>query len=266
MEKSKNGNLMKGIVVVTYAAMVIINALANILPINGVNTGQVSDSYPNLFAPAGLTFSIWGVIYLLLLLHTLYQAGLLRGKEEMVNDVLLRKVAAAFSISSLVNIAWIFSWHYKAIYLSLIFIVCLLVCLIYIAHAISEQTLSTREKLLVRLPFSVYFGWITVATIANVTTFLVSIEWDGFGINEPTWTVIILIVGALIGISTAIRFKDIAYNLVLIWAYFGIWYKHTTTFSNQYTGVIITVIACMALFAGTLVYILISGKRKQSIK
>lgn len=250
MDGNKRWLLLKSLVVVTFIIMIAVNALANLLPINGISTGAVSDSYPNLFAPAGLTFSIWGLIYVLLAMHTLYQLGLFRGKGNKVNEVLLYKTGVLFTVSSLVNAAWIFSWHYRLIPLSMVLMIILLICLINIAVIINEQSLSLREKFLIRLPFSVYFGWITVATIANAMTLLVSIGWNRFGMSESTWTIIILVVGMLIGVATTIRFKDIAYGLALVWAYAGILIKHTSAsgFSNQYPYVIITVSICIAIF------------------
>lgn len=269
MKNASQGPWGKLLIVVTFLAMVTVNALANILPINGIGTGAVSDSYPNLFAPAGLTFAIWGLIYLLLAAHTLYQLGLFLSKETKANDALLRKTGIVFSISSIINTAWIFSWHYQIIPLSMILMACLLFCLIVIVSAISNaQNLSVREKLLLRLPFSVYFGWITVATIANATTLLVSIGWDGFGLPESAWAVIILATGALIGAVTSIRFKDVSYGLVLVWAYAGILIKHTSAsgFSNQYPDVIIAVIACIVVFAGAILYNLFTGTHKKAVQ
>ena len=259
MEK-KNTNLpLKLFVVITFIIMVTVNALSALLPINGITPGEVSDSYPNLFAPAGITFSIWSLIYLLLAAYTLYQLCLFRGKEKKINESLLHKTGIVFSISSLVNAAWIFSWHYRIIPLSMVLMVCLLICLIDITAIINAQSLSPREKLLIRLPFSVYFGWITVATIANATALLVSLGWNGFVIPESVWAIIILAVGALIGTATLLRFSNIAYGLVLVWAYTGILIKHTTAsgFGGQYPGVIFTASICMALFALTIIYTLI---------
>ena len=258
MEKKNTHLLLNFFVVVTFVIMVTVNALSALLPINGLTPGEVSDSYPNLFAPAGITFSIWGLIYLLLAAHTLYQLGLFRGKDKKVNNELLRKTAIVFSASSLVNAAWIFSWHYRIIPLSMVLMVFLLICLIEIFTDINAQSLSLREKILIRLPFSVYFGWITVATIANATTLLVSLGWNGFGLTEASWAIVILAVGALIGTATLLRFKSIAYGLVLVWAYAGIFIKHTTAsgFSNQYPGVIVAVSICLALFIVVIGYIL----------
>lgn len=264
MAKTKTSRLLKLLIALTFVAMLAVNALANILPINGITTGAVSDSYPNLFTPAGLTFAIWGLIYLLLAASTLYQLGLFRGKEK-ADETLLRNVGRLFAVSSLINIAWIFAWHYQLIPLSMLLMVLLLICLIDIAFTINSKELTTREKWFIRLPFSVYFGWITVATIANATVLLVSLGWDGFGISQSTWTIIILAVGALIGILTALRFNDIAYLLVFIWAYAGILIKHLSPsgFAGQYRGIVMILIVCLALFAATAIYIFISRRNKQ---
>ncbi|MEA4889974.1 MAG: tryptophan-rich sensory protein [Clostridiaceae bacterium] len=258
MEGKKPDFLLKFFVSVTFAAMIVVNALANILPINGIGTGAVSDAYPNLFAPAGLTFSIWGLIYILLAAHTLYQLGLFRSKDGKAADALLRKIGIIFAVTSLINAAWIFSWHYRIIPLSMILMVCLLIGLIDIRVIINTQSLSAREKILIRLPFSVYFGWITVATIANATALLVSVGWDRFGLPESLWTILMLAAGALIGAAVIIRYRDFAYGLVLVWAYAGILIKHTTAagFSNQYPDIIITVSICLALFIAMLLYTL----------
>lgn len=255
---NKEGLLLKVVVVVTFVAMIAVNALANILPINGISTGAVSDSYPNLFAPAGLTFYIWGLIYVLLSAHTLYQIGFFRGNEKKADDVLMCKIGIVFSVLSLANAVWVFSWHYRIIPLSMALTTFMLICLIVIVTAINAQSLSLREELLIRLPFRVYFGWITVATIANATVLLVSTGWNGFGLPEATWTIVILAVGALIGVATLLRFQDIAYGLVLIWAYAGILIKHTSAsgFSNQYPGVIVAVNICLALFIAAVVLVL----------
>ena len=195
MDSKQNGIALKIITAVTYAAMIAVNAMANALPINGIDTGAVSDAYPNLFAPAGLTFAIWGLIYLLLAGYTLYQFGLFQGDKSIVKTELLRKVDIVFSISSLANFCWIFSWHYRIIPLSMVLMLVILACLMYINGIIKKEQLSNKEKLFIKLPFSVYFGWITVATIANMTVLLVDIGWNGFGISEPIWAVIILITG-----------------------------------------------------------------------
>jgi hypothetical protein len=243
--------------------MIVVNVLANIIPINGVTTGEVSEAYENLFTPAGITFAIWSLIYFSLACYTLYQIGFLQGSERHIKTELLEKIGIYFSISSIANSIWIFLWHYDFITLTVIFMFIILICLIIIVTKISKNKLTFREKLLIRLPFSIYFGWITIATVANITTFLVSINWNGFGISEVTWTIIILIVGVIISALTIIKFKDIAYGLVIIWAYMGIYIKHTSVngFANQYPSIITTVIISIAIIIITELYaIYLKGK------
>ena len=202
-----------------YIAMVAVNFLANALPIGGVTTGEASDSFGNLFTPAGITFSIWGLIYLLLLGYTIYQFGFGKKNTSEQREQLFATINKYFLITSMANIAWIFAWHYGVIWLSMLIMFALLFFLIKIADVINKEKYNALETVLVRLPFGVYFGWITVATIANITVFLVSINWNGFGIAESIWTVIVLTVGALIGSIRMLKDKNIYYGLVLVWAY-----------------------------------------------
>lgn len=231
---------------VAYVAMVVVNFSANSLPINNRSTGEISDAYPNLFAPAGVTFSIWGLIYLLLAGYVIYQFA----KSGQQREGIFKKINPLFIATSLANMAWIFAWHYDYIGLSVFIMAILLVLLIKIADVLRGERFASAEKLFVWAPFSVYFGWITVAAIANITVFMVSIGWKGFGIADFAWTSIILIVGALIGIVRMRKDKNIAYGLVLVWAYLGILLKHLSVggFNGQYPSVIATVIICLIMF------------------
>lgn len=247
---SRKGIPLKILVLIIYLGMVTANALANILPINGLNTGEVSDSFSNLFAPAGLTFAIWGLIYFLLLIFVIYQFIPAKRDESQTR---LKKVQILFVISSIANIGWIFAWHYLQIMLSLVLMLVILVSLILADRQVSRQTnMTIRERLCVKLPFSIYFGWITVATVANVTTLLVDLGWDGFGISENIWTVIILIVAALIALAVVKTRLNWAFGAVFVWAYIGILIKHldsTVGFGGQYIEVIVTVSICLGLLA-----------------
>lgn len=263
MAVNKTGRSIRTLVVVSFLVMVIVNALANILAINGVTTGRVSDSYPNLFAPAGLTFAIWGLIYLLLAGYTLYQLGLFQNNNAAPRVELFGKVGFLFSVSSLANAAWIFAWHYHRIALSMLLMIVILVSLILIVQEINKQKLSLRERIFIRLPFSVYFGWITVATIANATVLLVSLGWNGWGISESAWAVLIITVGLIIGMATTYLNEDVAYGLVIIWAYVGILIKHTSAngFGGQYPSVIAAVIISLVFLFILESYMVILRKR-----
>jgi hypothetical protein len=229
-------------VILTFLLMITANALANILPINGLNTGQVSNNYINLFAPAAITFSIWGLIYLLLSVYTIYQLYALKSKPYTAN--FFDEIGIYFSISSVANTLWIIAWHYLYISISLVLMIIILVSLIKINKIIRKKSLDTEIRKIISLPFSIYFGWITVATIANVTTLLVSINWQGFGIPDFIWTIVVLIVGLVIGSINMYKHKDFFYGLVFLWAYIGILIKHIqkSGFNGNYLTIIITIL------------------------
>jgi hypothetical protein len=246
---------IKIFVAVTYIAMMVMNFLANSLPINNRGTGEISNAYPNLFAPAGPAFSIWGLIYLLLGIYVIYQFV----KKDQKTEEIIQKINPFFIATSLANISWIFAWHYDYIAISVAIMAVLLILLIKIADIIRLGNFTTIEKVSIWAPFSIYFGWITVASIANITIFLVSIGWNGFGLADFVWTSIILLVGALIGILRMNKDKNIAYGLVLVWAYSWILFKHLSLsgFDGQYQSIIVTAIVCLAFFlfsVGRLIY------------
>ena len=263
MFKNKKYNAIRVFATITFIIMVTVNALANILPINGQTTGEISDHYANLFAPAGYTFSIWGLIYILLLVYTIYQLGVFKSSRKENKD-LLDKVGILFAISSIANSIWIFAWHYNVIWLSLLLIIVVLISLILINKEIRNTNLTFKEKILVRIPFSIYFGWITVATIANVTTFLVSVNWNGFGISDEVWTVIVLLVGFLIASAVIVRNRSISYALTIIWAYVGILMKHLQKngFNGAYPSVISAVSIYITFLVMVTIYTLLTDKKK----
>lgn len=262
MESKKKNIIASIIVLVTYLVMVTVNALANILPINGIGTGEISDSYANLFAPAGLTFAIWGVIYILLLGHSVYQ---LINRESLFKNEDYKWVGFWFAFSSIINTIWIFAWHYEIIWLSLILMILILVSLIIINMSLRNVHATTKEALFIKIPFAVYFGWITVATIANVTTFLVSINWNMFGISEVIWTDTMILVGAIVGFLAILYYKSFSYGLVIIWAYLGIAIKHLSSefFDGKYVSVVIAVIVSIVIIiAGQIIMLRIRAKNR----
>ena len=248
---------------VTYVLMVFVNYLANALPLNGRQTGEISDAYANLFAPAGITFAIWGVIYALLALHVLYQWGLFRGHGRDESG-LLNRVGTLFALSSLANTAWVFAWHYDQILLSTLLIAVILVLLAMIVLSIRRHNLAGRDWWLLAVPFSVYFGWLTVATVANITVWLVSIGWQGSGIPVEAWAAAIIAIAAVIGTTVLIRNRDMAYGLVLVWAFGGIIIKHTSPdgFAGQYPFVIGTTVACLLAFVAAEAALLLQRVRR----
>ena len=235
-------------VLLGFLVMVTVNALANTLPLNGVQTGAVADRYANLFTPAPITFAIWGAIYLLLFVYTVFQLLPLRGEGDPARQYLLRRIGTWFLVSSLLNAGWIFAWHYDQIVLTTILMALILLSLMRIGWLLRMPHCSPKEELALRLPFGLYFGWITVASIANVTVLLRSLNWTAFGIAEPLWMTAILIVGVIIGSVTMYRIRNVGYGLALVWAYAGILLRHTspTWYGGQYPLIVGVTIASLA--------------------
>ena len=206
-----------------YIATVVVNFLAIGLPLNNKTTQQLSDALPNLFVPAGITFSIWSIIYILLGIFAIYQAkDLIKSDKEELP--FLEKISFFFILSSIANVAWIFFWHYEQVAVSLIVMIVLFISLLmlYQRLEIGKGEVPKHEKYFIHVPISVYFGWITTATVANVTALLVALNWNGFGIADEVWAVVILAVVAVLYVLTVIMRNDIAYGLVGVWSTLGI--------------------------------------------
>lgn len=206
-------------VVVSILITLTVNTLANALPLNGLNTGQISDRFHVYFVPAGYVFSIWGLIYLGLIAYGIFQA-----LPTQRDNPRQRATGWWIALGGLANSAWIFLWHYEQFPLTLLAMFTLLGTLIitYLKLGIGRGKASKAETWAVRVPFSVYLGWITVATIANVTSVLDYVNWDRWGLAAETWMVIMLGVVLAVSLAMIITRRDIAYTLVILWALAGI--------------------------------------------
>jgi hypothetical protein len=248
-----------------FAGVVLVNGLANALPLNGKTTGQVSDQYPNLFVPAGFTFLIWGVIYLLLAAFVVYQLILaLRGSEEGVR--LAGRIGPLFLLSCFSNGGWIFAWHFERVGVSVLIMLVLLGSLIGIYERLrmGGGKAAASERYLVRLPFSVYLGWITIATIVNVTAFLVARGWNGFGLPDSFWTVVVVLVGILITLVVLFRRRDIPFALVVDWALVGILFKRLSYDEEPIISILIGIIAGLFLITAGILFQILQGMSRRS--
>jgi hypothetical protein len=219
-----------------FVFMLVMNVLATTLPLNGQATNEISDRYDTLFAPIGFTFAIWGVIYLLLGGYTVVQL--------VADNSVIRAITPWFIASSILNGAWIVAWHYEVLWLAAVIILGLLGTLIRINQHTTALRTTLGSTLAIRLPFAIYFGWVTVATVANISALLVQAGFaEGFWLSAETWTVVILVVAAVIGSITALVNSSAAYALVLVWAFWGILSRHLapTEWNQEFPGVILAV-------------------------
>ena len=233
-------------VILSIAATIVINILANTLPLNGLNTGEISDRFQVYFVPAGYVFSIWGLIYIGLIAYAVFQA--LPSQSE---NPRLRATGYLVALSGLANIAWIFLWHYEQFAWTLVAMISLLILLIviYLRLGIGITKVSTAEKWAVQIPFSVYLGWITVATVANITDLLFFLNWNGLGISPQVWFLVVLAAVVVISGLVSLTRRDIAYSLVILWALVGIAVKHSSI-----TLVMVASLVSVVIVAAILIY------------
>ena len=208
-------------------AVIIVNYLANILPLNGLTTEEISDMFPVLFTPAGYVFSIWGLIYLLLIGFVIHLFI-----YKPFNKTIPSAVGGLFILSCILNIMWVFSWHFLQIPLSMIIMLALLITLtaIYLLINRKKTEVSTADKILVKLPFSIYLGWISVAAIANFNVLLYYLGYYFSGISASFLTILMLIIATIIASLVFLSRNDFAYILVFLWAFIGIGIRHGTDF------------------------------------
>jgi benzodiazapine receptor len=246
----KKDTLRQSVNLLAVIATIAINGLANALPLNGQTTGEISDRFQVYFVPAGYVFSIWGLIYVGLVAFAVYQA-----LPSQRDNPRLRSLGYLFALSCVANIAWLFLWHYEIFPLTLVAMLALLLLLIaiYLRLGIGRAQVPSAEKWLVHVPFSIYLGWITVATIANVTSLLDYLNWGGWGISPEAWTVIMLMAGVGIASAVSLTRGDVAYMLVIVWAFAGIAIKHAGTPVVAIAAWVTTALVALMLVAGLFV-------------
>ncbi len=210
---------------VFFIIMVVMNGLAISLPLKGKTTKELSDKYPNLFVPTGLTFSIWSVIYTLLLVFCIYQVrSLFSKKPEPHLALILNSIGYLFILNATFNALWIVTWHYEILPLSIVIMLGILGTLIQINKNLKhvQPYISGGLKFVVKASFGLYFGWICIATIANATAILVAYGIMPEGISGQSWACIMILIGSCIGFIATINVRNGYVGLAIIWALIGI--------------------------------------------
>ena len=228
--------------IIALIAVVLVNAMANGLPINGRTASEVSADYESLFTPAGYAFGIWGLLYISLLAFVVYQA--LPARRQ---NVKLAKISKPWVASCVFNVVWIFLWHYDFIVLSLLAMLGLLLSLvaIYRELGIAVAPASNGRKFFVHLPFSLYTGWVSVATLANISAVQVATGWSDLWLSAENWAILKLAFAGAIGATFICRRRDIAATLVVAWAAFAISVKQADTAAVAGAALTLTGIALL---------------------
>lgn len=209
--------------------VLVMNYLANSLPLNGVTTGELSDKYHSLITPAGVAFSIWGIIYLSLIvwLGRLWY-GAFKKDERIIRDS--DQLLVWYPLNCTLNVGWLAAWHFGDVNLSLLIMIGILLTLamIYI-RAESFQGLW-------KFPFSIYLGWISVATIVNVSVMAIYNQWVLFPSDAVNTTLLMMVVASILGLVFIHHKRDVIYALVIAWALVFIAVANVAIQSIQYTG------------------------------
>ncbi|MGI9290861.1 MAG: tryptophan-rich sensory protein [Gammaproteobacteria bacterium] len=223
--------------IAAYVFVIALNGLANSLPVGGQTTGSVSAKYPSLFTPAGFTFSIWGLIYLSLLVFVIWQS-----LPAQRNNQRLSQVSTPFQLNAVLNGVWIIAWHYEFIFVSLLLMLGILITLVQIF-----RTLEPSDSLFLRFPFSLYTGWITVATIANISALQTGMEWNDLLFTAVQWTWLKLAVAGAIGAVVITSTRNVVYVAVIAWAAFGIYSKQGATPEVAGAAVTLSILALLLI-------------------
>ncbi|SFW22651.1 hypothetical protein [Chitinophaga sancti] len=238
-----------------YLMVIGVNALAGLGLINGNTTAQVSEKYDNLFVPAGFTFSIWGLIYLALIGFIIYQLWLAfaSGHEDSLEQF-MERMRGWWLISCMANSCWLFAWHYELLPLAILLMLTLLISLlaIHINFNIAAPGASRAMRWFVFIPFSLYLGWICVATVANIAALLVYSGWDGMSVPVTAILILVACAGATL---LVVKRHNIVAGMVAIWAFYGIIAKR----QSEVTTMALPVIICCLSAIGV---VLVAGIRE----
>jgi len=243
MNMNMNMNIKQVFVWLATIITIGVNALAVILPLNSISTKEISDSFDTYFVPVGYVFSIWGIIYLLLILFAIGYTFIFSSEKKYIENIYPLYLFSAF-----LNCVWIFLWHYGFFFTTVVVMVSLLVTLILIYRILLQnKTQSWKETLFLHAPFSVYLGWISVATIANISDALWLLNWSAFGITGPIWAAIMMGIAGLLAVIMTLFKKDKLFALVIIWALVGIIVKFPDQMIMKYTGLSVIGVVGLAL-------------------
>jgi len=244
--------------IVALVFTLVINGISEAIPLNAQTSAQIANRLPIFFVPANYVFSIWGVIYTLLIIFIVYQA--LPSQRE---NPYLCKIGYWFALTCLANGVWLVLFHYNLFALSMVAMIILLAALIIIYRRldVGQGAVSRATRWCIQIPFSTYLGWITVATVANAAYVLYDAKWNGFGISGEVWAAIMLVVAAAITLTIIVTHRDVAYTAVLLWALVGIIIKQSGAPLVAGTAGVVAVVILL-----TLIWRLFKGQGSSTAK
>ncbi len=251
---------------VAFFIHLLLSWLTQLKLINTKNVGEVSDQYPSLFTPSGETFIIWSIIYISLAAFCIYH--LIKVYKKHIShpaNTDINKLGSLFIINNIATAAWLIIWVNEYVTASVILIVIQLTTLImmHLRLNIHDASRKFESKIFTQFPLSIYLGWISIATIANISTWLVSIGWSGWGVSPINWTITMIAVAVLLTIGVINRRKNVFFGLVVIWALYGILTKRTAVDAQAYEPIIVVSWIGMAIIALACIFGLLRNLRRR---
>jgi uncharacterized membrane protein YwzB len=260
----KKEKFFKIMVVISFIALITVNVLSFIVPFSGRSITEVAASYPNLFAPAFYVYSIWIPVFVLMGLFAVYQLNFFGHNHVQIKKEALYHARMVYIMVCILLSVGIFAWIYDYIALSAMLILTLAICLQFFCRSLSTADLSKQEKLFIRLPFSLLYGWLTISTATTVIVLFASVNFTGLGLPIWAWSMATLAVFSIFAAYRTQRNRDIVYSFPILWDYIGILVRHLSKngFDGQYPQIIITAILGIALLTGNLIFVLWFKKKK----
>jgi len=228
---------------VAFLVQLCMTVLIQLKQVSDYTVGEVSEKYPSLFTPAGITFSIWGIIYLSLAVFCLYHIASAWAKPaNHPANIATERMGEWFILANLAAAFWLLSWVYEEIGLSVTLIFIQLLCLVAIHQRLGmyDTRAGAASRWLTQFPLSIYFGWITIATMANVSSYLNATPWDGWGLDPVDWTTILIGVAVFIAILVMAIRRNVLFGLVIAWGLYGIILKRMEVDSVLYYHILRT--------------------------
>jgi len=267
MKKVKNLAVLN---LVFYVIAFAVSNLSQLKIFGGVTNADISNKYDTVFTPAGLTFAIWGVIYLSLFGFTIYH--LIRAYKDDVHSEAsqdLLNIGNLFIINNIATTCWVFAFTYEYLLTSMLLIIIQLITLIkiFINLSLFNNNKTLSNKLFTQFPLTIYFAWLCVANIANISLYLVSVNWDGFGIAPAIWAIVLIIITVVLSTFIIIGKKNPFFGLVIVWALYGIVLKRTAVNETEFSDVIFIAWAGFGFVSALTIYQLfkIATYKKQQL-
>lgn len=226
-----------------------INYYSQLYTINGNRVSDMSDKYSNLFTPAGYAFAIWGIIFIAIFIFAGYQMYRTLIRKETFDFI--SQTGGWFALANVANGLWIVAWLYNYTLLSVVIMLVILFSLLKIVVNTNMERQRVPAKTIVFgwWPISIYAGWISVATIANIAAYLSKLGWDGGFLSPVAWTVVLIVIATLLNVFLIFNRGMREFAIVGAWALIAIYVKQQSNYETiAITAIVGAVLILISVF------------------